>query len=119
MLITDDYREMQRKLHENPGYGVASVTFAPLFADLIRQLGATEILDYGAGKGRFGETLRQHIGSGAGRRADATDLQWLQARFAERDRIYQGLATTVVDVDDRTPAEVVDLILAAVETRRP
>jgi len=61
MLITDDYREMQRRLHENPGYGVASVAFAPLFADLIRQMGVTEILDYGAGKGRFGETLRQHI----------------------------------------------------------
>ena len=61
MLITEDYREMQRKLHENPKYGMASVAYAPLFADLIRQLGVTQILDYGAGKGRFGETLRQHI----------------------------------------------------------
>ena len=61
MLITDEYREMQRKLHENPGYGVASVTYAQIFADPIRQMGVTEILDYGAGKGRFGQTLRQRI----------------------------------------------------------
>ena len=61
MLITDEYREVQRKLHENPDYGIASVAFAPLFVDLIRELRVKEILDYGAGKGRFGETLRQHI----------------------------------------------------------
>ena len=30
MLITDEYREMQRKLHENPNYGVASIHYAPL-----------------------------------------------------------------------------------------
>ena len=61
MLITDEYREMQRKLHENPKYGMASVAYAPLFADLIRQLGVTELLDYGAGKGRFGETIRERL----------------------------------------------------------
>jgi shikimate kinase len=58
------------------------------------------------------DTLRQRIGSGAGRRSDATDLEWLEARFQERDRIYQGVATAVVDVDQRTPEEVVEAILA-------
>ena len=52
---------MQRKLHDNPHYGVASVSYAPLVADVMRQLGATELLDYGAGKGRLGQTLREHI----------------------------------------------------------
>lgn len=61
MLITDDYREMQRKLHENPGYGVASVAYAPLVANVIRSVRATELLDYGAGKGRLGEALKAHI----------------------------------------------------------
>lgn len=27
-LITEDYREMRRKLHENPNYGVASIGYA-------------------------------------------------------------------------------------------
>lgn len=52
---------MQRKLHENPDYGVASVGYAPLVAEILQQVGATELLDYGAGKGRLGQTLRQQI----------------------------------------------------------
>lgn len=58
-LISDEYREMQRKLHENPEYGFASVHYAPLVADIIKAVGATEMLDYGAGKGRLGKTLRE------------------------------------------------------------
>ena len=61
MLITEEYREMQRKLHENPKYGMASVMYAPLVANVLSQVGATELLDYGAGKGRLGQTLREHI----------------------------------------------------------
>lgn len=60
-LISDEYREMQRKLHENPDYGVASVGYAPLVADVIRAVNATELLDYGAGKGRLGQTLREYV----------------------------------------------------------
>ena len=52
---------MQQALHENPDYGVASVGYAPLVAQVIEQLGVTELLDYGAGKGRLGETLRKHL----------------------------------------------------------
>ncbi|MBI2296547.1 MAG: hypothetical protein HYU76_11095 [Betaproteobacteria bacterium] len=60
-LISDEYREMQRKLHENPDYGVASVGYAPLVADIIKAVDATEMLDYGAGKGRLGKTLREQF----------------------------------------------------------
>ena len=57
-LITEDYRNMQRELHRNPDYGVASVEYAPLVAKVMEATGIDEILDYGAGKGRLGETLR-------------------------------------------------------------
>lgn len=60
-LISEGYREMQRALHENPGYGVASVHYAPLVADILKMVGATELLDYGAGKGRLGKTLREQF----------------------------------------------------------
>lgn len=50
---------MQQKLHENPQYGVASVQYAPMVAQVAEAIGARELLDYGAGKGRLGETLRQ------------------------------------------------------------
>lgn len=57
-LISEEYRKMQEELHQNPNYGVASVQYAPMVADVLKQVGATEMLDYGAGKGRLGETLR-------------------------------------------------------------
>ena len=60
-LITEEYREMQRKLHENPNYGVASVSYAPLVAQAINHYKFAELLDYGAGKGRLGETLRNLV----------------------------------------------------------
>jgi hypothetical protein len=56
--ISEEYRRMQEQLHENPNYGVASVQYAPIVAKIIQQAGITELLDYGAGKGRLGQTLR-------------------------------------------------------------
>jgi hypothetical protein len=58
-LITEEYRKMQQQLHQNPNYGVASVQYAPLVAQVIDTIGAQELLDYGAGKGRLGLTLKQ------------------------------------------------------------
>jgi hypothetical protein len=60
-LISEEYRRMQQQLHENPKYGVASITYAPLVAEIIEATGATELLDYGAGKGRLEAALREHI----------------------------------------------------------
>ena len=56
-LITEDYRAEQRRLHENPHYGVASIQFAPLVTEFLNQFSVQQLLDYGAGKGR----LAQHI----------------------------------------------------------
>ena len=52
---------MQQELHRNPDYGVASVQYAPLVAQVLEQTGAAELLDYGAGKGRLGETLKKLV----------------------------------------------------------
>ena len=62
-LISDDYRRMQQELHKNPNYGVASVEYAPLVAQVMDAVGARELLDYGAGKGRLGQTQigRAHV----------------------------------------------------------
>ncbi len=57
--ITDAYLEQQRKLHKNPNYGVASLSFAPIVADVMRQTGCKSVSDYGAGKKRLLEGLRQ------------------------------------------------------------
>ena len=58
-LISEEYRRMQQELHRNPTYGVASVKFAPIVAKLMETLGSTELLDYGAGKGRLGQSLQE------------------------------------------------------------
>ena len=53
-LISEEYRRMQQQLHENPGYGVASIGYAPLVAEVVEATGATELLDYGAGRDGWG-----------------------------------------------------------------
>ena len=56
------------------------------------------------------ETLRERIGSGRGRRSDATDQSWLEHRFQERDALYHGLARLTIDVDDDPPEVIADEI---------
>ncbi len=60
-LISEEYRLLQQKLHENPNYGVASLDFVPLVVQVIEKLGVNEVLDYGAGKGLLGRSLRESI----------------------------------------------------------
>ena len=60
-LISEDYLALQRRLHEDPEYGKASLQFAPIVAELVELTGAAELLDYGAGKGRLGLSLREYV----------------------------------------------------------
>jgi hypothetical protein len=55
--ISNDYLKLQQELHQNPNYGVASLSFVPIVADLIRQINAQSVSDYGAGKKRLLEGL--------------------------------------------------------------
>ena len=60
-LISDEYREMQAKLHENPNYGIASTYFAPIVDDVIQQFKINDLLDYGAGKLRLKESIKSEV----------------------------------------------------------
>ena len=60
-LITEEYRAMQQQLHQNPQYGIASVGYAPLVAQVVEAIAAPALLDYGAGKGRLGQALKQQL----------------------------------------------------------
>jgi len=57
-LISDSYREQQTKLHANPDYGTASKVFAGIVSRIANDYGVTELLDYGAGKGRLLQNLQ-------------------------------------------------------------
>ena len=48
--FSSEYLEQQKILHQNLNYGVASLSFAPIIADFIRQSGVNSISDYGAVK---------------------------------------------------------------------
>jgi len=56
-LISDEYLEMQKQLHKDENYGVASVHYAPLVSQVCNRYQVKELLDYGAGKGRLMSAL--------------------------------------------------------------
>jgi len=58
------------------------------------------------------ETLRLRIGTGEGRRTEATDLAWLAQQVASRETAYTHLADLTIDVDDIPPTQVADRIRA-------
>jgi hypothetical protein len=51
--ISEDYLNLQKELHLNPNYGIASLEFAPLIAQIAKQTNIETLSDYGAGKKRL------------------------------------------------------------------
>jgi len=61
-LISEEYKQQITELHNTEeSWGVASVHYAPIIGALINKLVITNVLDYGAGKGRLGSALREHV----------------------------------------------------------
>lgn len=59
---SSDYLDKQIELHKNENYGVASLSFAPIIAEFIRDLNIKSVSDYGAGKKRLlTGLLKSHI----------------------------------------------------------
>ncbi len=48
--ISKEYLELQKKLHLNPDYGIASLSFAPIVSEIIKKANINTVSDYGAGK---------------------------------------------------------------------
>jgi shikimate kinase len=61
------------------------------------------------------ETLLERVGTGAGRREDATDPEWVRKRVRERQTLYASVASQIVDTDGRTPGEVSEEILGRLQ----
>jgi shikimate kinase len=91
----------------------AWVVLDPGSVELLRRQSAVVYL-----RGRP-ETLRARVGAGTGRRDDATDLDWLRARSAERDATYRGIATITIDTDGVDPRVIAARILAALSGSAP
>lgn len=55
--ISQEYLDLQKKLHQNKNYGTASIKQAPLVKQILKKNNFTSISDYGAGKKNLQEAL--------------------------------------------------------------
>jgi len=56
-IISENYLTLQKELHKNPNYGVASIKFAPNVKKIFEDAKLSSISDYGAGKMNLKKTL--------------------------------------------------------------
>jgi|TARA_Y100000296_G_scaffold75055_1_gene94286 hypothetical protein len=61
-LITEEYRELNRELHQQrPDYGTTAPKYSAQIRDIAMSIKADSILDYGCGKGLLGQALSHMI----------------------------------------------------------
>lgn len=103
--ITEEYRRLQQELHQSPNYGVASLAFAPLVADLIRQAGIKSLSDYGAGK----KNLLKGLGE-----AGISGIEYLpyDPAFPEYGPPQAADLVCCIDVLEHIEPELVDNVIA-------
>lgn len=58
MLISQEYAELNRQMHERPEYGIEGQKYAEIVRDMCNAYGTLDVLDYGCGK----QTLRAKLG---------------------------------------------------------
>lgn len=104
MLISENYRNLQRELHENPDYGVASVGYAPLVASVLEKFQIGELLDYGAGKGRLFGALEQCGYAGSYRPYEPARDEWASLPTPHD-------AVACIDVLEHIEPECLDAVL--------
>lgn len=57
-MISDEYREMNKQLHEDkPSYGISGGKHAPFIVEMCKQSKSKTVLDYGCGKGQLKEVI--------------------------------------------------------------
>ena len=59
-LFSAGYADLQSDLHENSQYGVASIAFATIVAEICKAQNIASLCDYGAGRCNLSAALRKH-----------------------------------------------------------
>jgi hypothetical protein len=101
--ISEDYRRQQQELHLNPDYGIACLTFASRIADLIGQLKAKSLTDYGAGKQRLKAAL--------GPAAEGLDYRPYDPAFPEYGPARSADLVCCIDVLEHIEPRYLDTVL--------
>lgn len=104
-MISEAYREQQRQMHENPAYGTASVQYASLVAGIIDRFEVEELLDYGAGKCRLFDALREV----SRRRFSYRPYEPADSRYAKTPEPAEMVAC--IDVLEHVEPEFLDAVL--------
>ena len=112
-VISDAYLEEQQRLHKNPRYGRASISYAPLVASLLEIGHCTSLADYGAGKCNLKHSL-DRIGQ--------TGIRYLpyDPAFPEYGPPQPADLVCCIDVLEHIEPELLDAVLddIAAVTRR-
>lgn len=104
-VISDAYRAEQQKLHENPKYGVASLSFAPVVRALLRLGKCTSLSDYGAGKCNLKKALGLRDG-------DKVRYQPYDPAFPEYGSPQPADLVTCIDVLEHIEPKLLDAVVA-------
>src|SRR5262249_33457682 len=102
--ISADYLALQKQLHQNPNYGVASIAYAPIVAQVIGRSGARSISDYGAGK----QNLKKALNDGGVR---AFDYRPYDPAFPEYGAPQSADLVCCIDVLEHIEPEYLDAVL--------
>jgi hypothetical protein len=102
-MISESYLEQQKELHKNPAYGVASIAFAPIVAQVIRANAVNSIADYGAGKQNLQKVLRN----------SGIDLPYFpyDPAFPEYGEAREADLVCCIDVLEHIEPEYIDAVL--------
>lgn len=108
-VISDEYRAEQQKLHENPKYGVASLSFAPVVQSLLRLGNCTSLSDYGAGKCN----LKKALGLREGGRVNYHPYD---PAFPEYGSPQPADLVTCIDVLEHIEPESLDAVISEISS---
>ncbi len=103
--ISGGYLTLQRQLHENPNYGVASISYAPIVAQVVARSNARSISDYGAGKQNLKKAL-DHLGVGG------YDYHPFDPAFPEYGDPQPADLVCCIDVLEHIEPEFLDTVIA-------
>lgn len=102
MLITEEYRNLNKKLHQSrPDYGTSSKKWVDLVRDICNKANSVDILDYGCGK----SLLKNGLG-------DAYDVSEYDPAVPGKDSIPEPHDIVVcTDVMEHIEPELLDNVL--------
>jgi hypothetical protein len=104
LTISAEYLALQKELHKDPNYGVASVHYAPLVKQVLELSKSTSLSDYGAGKQNLKKALH-NIGK------SDFDYRPYDPAFPEYGQAQPAELVCCIDVLEHIEPDFIDAVL--------